>query len=97
MPRPATVHAMVAPQTPVCAAKRAGSWKTPAPTMEPTTIAVSAGRASLVTRASSAVPLIVPPEGVARSAGCLALPDAVLDHAYHTGAERRRKRKRRAA
>jgi hypothetical protein len=40
-------HAMMAPTTPVWAAKRAGSWKTPAPTIDPITMAVSAGRLSL--------------------------------------------------
>ena len=41
MPVPAIAHAISAPATPVSSAKRLGSEKTPAPTMEPTTIAVS--------------------------------------------------------
>lgn len=44
------VHATSAPSTPVCAANRAGSWKTPAPTIDPTTIAVRAGRLSVAVR-----------------------------------------------
>src|SRR4051794_36887597 len=46
MPIPATHHAMIAPSGPVARAKLRGSEKMPAPTMEPTTIAVNAGRES---------------------------------------------------
>lgn len=41
MPTPAIAHAMSAPTTPVDPAKAAGSENTPAPTIEPTTIALS--------------------------------------------------------
>lgn len=37
IPPPAIAHASTAPHTPVSAAKRPGSEKTPAPTIEPTT------------------------------------------------------------
>jgi hypothetical protein len=40
MPVPAISHAISAPKTPVSWAKRRGSENTPAPTMDPTTIAV---------------------------------------------------------
>ncbi|CAM5730815.1 hypothetical protein SBADM41S_07479 [Streptomyces badius] len=40
MPVPATAQAIRAPATPVSCANRLGSEKTPAPTIEPTTIAV---------------------------------------------------------
>ncbi|BFU42010.1 hypothetical protein KRMM14A1004_02470 [Krasilnikovia sp. MM14-A1004] len=40
MPVPAMTQAMSAPMTPVSCANRRGSEKTPAPTIEPTTIAV---------------------------------------------------------
>ncbi|WP_216289966.1 hypothetical protein [Roseobacter denitrificans] len=43
IPVPAIIHAMIAPKGPVADPKRAGRLKIPAPTIEPTTIAVSAG------------------------------------------------------
>src|SRR3954454_22699442 len=46
MPVPATAQAIDEPRMPVATPNRAGSEKTPAPTMEPTTIAVSVGRVS---------------------------------------------------
>jgi hypothetical protein len=48
MPMPATHQAMIAPSGPVARAKLRGREKMPAPTMEPTTIAVSAGNDSFV-------------------------------------------------
>ncbi|WP_413768147.1 hypothetical protein [Rhodococcus pyridinivorans] len=47
IPVPATAQEIAAPYTPVSLANREGSWKTPAPTIEPTTIAVIAGRPNL--------------------------------------------------
>ena len=44
MPVPAISQAMIAPEGPVAVPKRAGSEKMPAPTIEPTTIAVSISR-----------------------------------------------------
>src|SRR6478736_5871709 len=44
MPEPAIAHAINEPRMPVATPKRAGSENTPAPTMPPTTIAVSVGR-----------------------------------------------------
>src|SRR5262249_43657928 len=41
MPKPAIAHAISAPYTPVAWAKLRGSEKTPAPTMDPTTMAAS--------------------------------------------------------
>ncbi|GAA2030509.1 hypothetical protein GCM10009819_12830 [Agromyces tropicus] len=55
IPSPAIPHAIAAPYTPVWLANRAGSWKTPAPTIEPTTMAVSAGRLSFELALVSAV------------------------------------------
>src|SRR5262245_21284497 len=46
MPVPAMIHAMMAPNGPVAVAKRPGRLKMPAPTIEPTTMAVRAGRES---------------------------------------------------
>src|SRR3954452_20586336 len=46
MPVPAISQAMIAPSTPVSCAKRRGSEKTPAPTIEPTTIAVMVTKVS---------------------------------------------------
>ena len=43
MPVPAIAHAISEPRMPVATPNRAGSEKTPAPTMPPTTIAVSVG------------------------------------------------------
>ena len=43
MPVPATAHAISEPRMPVATPKRAGSENTPAPTIPPTTIAVSVG------------------------------------------------------
>ncbi|GAA2070005.1 hypothetical protein GCM10009801_20380 [Streptomyces albiaxialis] len=43
MPAPATAQAISAPATPVSAANRPGSENTPAPTIEPTTIATMVG------------------------------------------------------
>ncbi len=43
MPVPATAQAISEPRMPVATPNRAGSEKTPAPTMPPTTIAVSVG------------------------------------------------------
>jgi hypothetical protein len=40
MPTPAITQAITAPSTPVACAKLRGSEKTPAPTIDPTTIAV---------------------------------------------------------
>jgi hypothetical protein len=45
---PATHHAMTAPNGPVARAKLRGNEKIPAPTIEPTTIAVNAGNDSFV-------------------------------------------------
>ena len=42
MPVPAMHHAMMAPKGPVAAPKRPGRLKMPAPTIEPTTMPVSA-------------------------------------------------------
>ncbi len=42
MPPAATVHAIIAPNGPVAVPKARGSEKMPAPTIEPTAIAVSA-------------------------------------------------------
>lgn len=47
MPVPATAQAIRAPATPVSCANRRGSEKTPAPTIEPTTIAVRVRSVSL--------------------------------------------------
>jgi hypothetical protein len=47
MPVPATTQAISAPATPVSWAKRRGSEKTPAPTIDPTTIPVIVIRVSL--------------------------------------------------
>src|SRR6476661_6511450 len=47
IPVPATVHAMIAPSTPVSVPNRRGSRNTPDPIIEPTTIAVSVGRLTL--------------------------------------------------
>ena len=44
MPVPAIAQAISEPRMPVATPKRAGSENTPAPTMPPTTIAVSVGR-----------------------------------------------------
>jgi hypothetical protein len=44
MPTPAIIQAMIAPATPVADPNRAGREKTPAPIIEPTTMAVSVGR-----------------------------------------------------
>ena len=52
MPAPATAQAISEPRMPVATPNRAGSEKTPAPTMPPTTIAVRVGR--LIFRASDA-------------------------------------------
>jgi hypothetical protein len=46
MPMPATHHAMIAPSGPVARAKLRGNEKMPAPTIDPTTIAVNAGNDS---------------------------------------------------
>ena len=46
MPVPAMHQAMMAPNGPVAAPKVRGSENMPAPTIEPTTIAVNAGRES---------------------------------------------------
>jgi hypothetical protein len=46
MPVPAMHHAMMAPIGPVAAPKVLGSEKMPAPTIDPTTIAVSANNES---------------------------------------------------
>ena len=43
IPVPATAQAINEPRMPVATPKRAGSEKTPAPTIPPTTIAVSVG------------------------------------------------------
>src|SRR6478752_7214505 len=43
IPVPATAHAINEPRIPVATPNRAGSENTPAPTMPPTTIAVSVG------------------------------------------------------
>jgi hypothetical protein len=43
MPVPATTQAMMVPVTPVAVANRAGKENTPAPTIDPTTIAVRVG------------------------------------------------------
>src|SRR5262245_30274998 len=48
MPVPAMIQATTAPATPVSRAKRLGKEKTPAPTMDPMTIAVSVPNESLV-------------------------------------------------
>src|SRR5262245_34072429 len=71
MPSPAIAQAISAPYTPVWLAKRAGSWNTPAPTIEPTTIAVRAGRLSfeVVVDVSAAV-VIGRPLPSARSPRC---------------------------
>lgn len=47
MPAPAIVQAMSAPATPVAVPKRAGRKNTPAPTIEPMTMAVRTGRLTL--------------------------------------------------
>lgn len=47
MPVPAMAQAISAPATPVSWANRVGNEKTPAPTIEPTTIIVSVARVSL--------------------------------------------------
>ncbi len=44
MPVPAIARAISAPATPVSAAKRPGSENTPAPTIDPTTMAVRVNR-----------------------------------------------------
>ena len=49
MPVPAIAQAISEPRMPVATPKRAGSEKTPAPTMPPTTIAVSVGTLILAT------------------------------------------------
>ena len=59
MPVPAMVHAISAPKTPVSAPNRRGSKKTPAPTIEPTTIAVSVGRLTFSLLASAGVSVVV--------------------------------------
>src|SRR6516225_9487043 len=46
MPVPAIAHAMRAPKGPVAVANRPGRLKIPAPTIEPTTMAVSDGSGS---------------------------------------------------
>ena len=55
MPVPAIVQAISEPRMPVATPKRAGSENTPAPTMPPTTIAVSVGRLILATVALDSV------------------------------------------
>ena len=47
MPKPAMAHAMSAPKTPVACAKLRGSENTPAPTIEPTTMAIIVSSDSL--------------------------------------------------
>src|SRR3954451_6442758 len=65
MPLPATAHAINEPNRPVATPNRAGSENTPAPTMLPTTIAVSVGTLIFVTTApapgltSAAAPEVV--------------------------------------
>src|SRR4051812_13485704 len=49
MPAPAISHAISAPRMPVSWANRRGSEKTPAPTMDPTTMAVIVIRVSFCT------------------------------------------------
>jgi len=44
MPAPAMAHAIRAPMTPVADANRRGRLNTPAPTIEPTTIAASTAK-----------------------------------------------------
>ena len=46
MPAPAMLHAIIAPNGPVALPKVRGSEKIPAPTIDPTTIAVKANRES---------------------------------------------------
>src|SRR5699024_2394300 len=62
MPAPATAQAMSDPRIPVATPNRAGSENTPAPTIDPTTMAVSVGRdilpAGVVFSLSSAAWLI---------------------------------------
>lgn len=64
MPVPAITQAISEPRIPVATPKRAGSEKTPAPTMLPTTIAVSVGTLIFATAppgAASVWVLMVPP------------------------------------
>src|SRR5262245_29879871 len=66
MPEPAVSHAIMAPKGPVASPKIRGNEKIPAPTMEPTTMPVSAKRDSFwdasvgaaVSRGTSAAPVI---------------------------------------
>ena len=67
MPVPAMIQAMIAPSGPVAPAKVLGSEKIPAPTMLPTTIAVSATRVTLPSVAVMVVPL---PAVVAAKLAC---------------------------
>ena len=70
IPVPATIQAMIAPATPVAVANRVGSEKTPAPTIDPTTIAVSVGSVifdGAVTVDSPSTVVIQPPQSPARS------------------------------
>src|SRR5690242_6911072 len=59
MPVPATAHAISEPRIPVATPKRAGSEKTPAPTMLPTTMPVNVGRLIFATPPEvTAVPVL---------------------------------------
>lgn len=53
MPVPAIAQAISAPATPVSCAKRDGSEKTPAPTIDPTTIVVRVSRVILTAAVAS--------------------------------------------
>lgn len=64
MPVPAIAHAINAPATPVCWANRAGNEKTPAPTIDPTTIPVIVQSVTLRVGFSTSVAI-----GASRSVG----------------------------
>ncbi|MOA09636.1 hypothetical protein D3C78_1294860 [compost metagenome] len=57
MPVPAITQAMIAPKGPVADPKRPGRLKIPAPTMEPTTIAVSENNVSFCCDVAINIPL----------------------------------------
>jgi hypothetical protein len=59
MPVPATTQAMMAPATPVAVANRAGKKNTPAPTIDPTTIAVRVGSVILAGAAVASCSTVV--------------------------------------
>src|SRR5262245_7107848 len=57
MPPAAIIHAMIAPKGPVAAANVRGSEKIPAPTIDPTTIAVNVGRENVCFEVVAMLPL----------------------------------------